>query len=103
MVSILPIRHLRDEVLENLFALSRNQRLAHSHCSSRVPATGKNSGGIATGEQLDCECRIKSVAVYVGGPVLPPFPARPFYRAAKLGIRGEKAPVHAGEAPPCRG
>src|SRR5438094_6242921 len=40
MVSILPIRHLRDEVLENLPALSRNQRLAHSHCSSRVAIQG---------------------------------------------------------------
>jgi hypothetical protein len=36
MVSVLPIRYLRDEVLEDLPALSRNQRLAHSHSSSRV-------------------------------------------------------------------
>ena len=31
MVSLLPIRHLRDEVLEDLLALSRNQRLGESH------------------------------------------------------------------------
>jgi len=36
MVPVLPIRHLRDEVLENLPALSRNQWLAHSRSSSRV-------------------------------------------------------------------
>jgi len=36
IVSILPIRHLRDEVLEDLPALSRNQWLAHSHSSNRV-------------------------------------------------------------------
>src|SRR2546430_6937597 len=36
MIPVLPIRHLRDEVLENLPALSRNQWLAHSRSSSRV-------------------------------------------------------------------
>ena len=33
------LRHLRDEVLENLPALSRNQWLAHSHSSSRLAAS----------------------------------------------------------------
>jgi len=36
---------------------------------------------------------LASLTVYVGGAVPPPFPPRLFYRAAKLGIRGEKAPV----------
>ena len=31
MVSVLPIRYLRDEVLEDLPALSRNQWLGESH------------------------------------------------------------------------
>ena len=43
---------------------------------------------------LDCECRTKSVTVYVGGPVSPPFPPRPVLsRGTRVGITGEKAPL----------
>ena len=38
-VTIFPIRHLRDEVLENLPALSRNQWLAHACTTKRFPSS----------------------------------------------------------------
>jgi hypothetical protein len=90
MVSIVPVRHLRDEVLENLFALSRNQRLAHSHCTSRVAAIGKTAVELQRANNL-----IKSVTVYVGGAVPRPFPPLPVFdsHGRSLGIKGEKPPV----------
>jgi hypothetical protein len=42
MVSVLPIRYLRDEVLEDLPALSRNQWLGESHCKNACQKENEN-------------------------------------------------------------
>jgi len=73
MVSFFPVRHLRDEVLENLSPLS------------------ETAVELQRADNLDCECRINPMTVDVGGPAAACIPCPGgFYRAAELGIRGRK-------------